>query len=144
MQEASMNSSISLCMLYAMSCNAFPSGPGNFMPFQHKHKMAALEKVGAINHISSWVSLTTCHTHLIFCLQDGGAAEILSIYEQMSSFNGKHQVYDWTLLTLVLHLIHVNLSFISHASESSCCLQYELSVSLRCMVLTYLVSVLVL
>lgn len=50
--------------------------------------MAALEKVGAINHASPGVSLTACHTHLIFRLQDGGAPEILSIYEQMSSLDG--------------------------------------------------------
>jgi len=89
MQAASMNSYIIMHALYT-SCNAFPSGPGNSVPSQYKHKMAALEKVGAINQ----VSLTARHTHLIFHLQDGGAAEILSIYEQMFAFNGKHQVYD--------------------------------------------------
>ncbi len=37
---------------------------------QYKHKMAALEKVGAINHAGPGVSLTARHTHLIFRLQE--------------------------------------------------------------------------
>lgn len=78
-------------------CNVMqclPRWSREFCASQYKHKMAALEKVGAINHISPRVSLAARHTHLIFRLQDGGAAEILSIYEQMSSLDGKHQVYD--------------------------------------------------
>ncbi len=89
-----------LCMLYAMSCNTFPNGPGNLcLPIQTQNGSAGKGWCNQSRR-SCESGPTARHTHLIFCLQRG----VLSIYEQMSSLDGEHQVYDWTLLMLLLIL----------------------------------------